>query len=285
MKLPVLSVALFSVIAIVAGAQAQAQNGTLTRSFVSSTGVDSNPCTIAQPCATFAVAYTKISANGIIAALDPGKYGSLNIIGPVTVNGNGWAAITGTSGSDAIEINVASGNVTLTGLELDGAGAGLHGVFLTSNLSANATLTIRDCIVSNFTGSGIAIEPTSSVADTYGYLLIANTFSINNGADGIQITPGGTARAEGTITQSVVANNNNNGFDIEGFSFVTVASSVATNNNSYGIYENLSANAELIVQDTKSNWNVLWDLSAAGSGDAWLSRNYIGSFQMGLTSL
>jgi hypothetical protein len=72
---------------------AHAQNGTLTRSFVSSTGVDTNPCTITQPCATFATAYTKIGANGIIAALDPGKYGPLTgtsaITGPVTINGNG----------------------------------------------------------------------------------------------------------------------------------------------------------------------------------------------------
>src|ERR1700722_16414031 len=84
---------------------AHAQNGTLTRSFVSSTGVDTNPCTITQPCGSFAVAYTKISANGIIAALDPGKYGPLTIIGPVTINGNGWAAITGLAAGSAITIN------------------------------------------------------------------------------------------------------------------------------------------------------------------------------------
>src|SRR5580704_17769947 len=94
MKSYVLGFALLSAIAVVAGAPAQAQNGTLTRSFVSSAGVDTNPCTITQPCASFAVAYTKIGANGIIAALDPGKYGPLTITGPVTVNGNGWSAIT-----------------------------------------------------------------------------------------------------------------------------------------------------------------------------------------------
>src|SRR5580700_3364845 len=103
---------------IVVGAPAQAQNGTLTRSFVSSAGVDTNACTITAPCASFAQAYTKISANGIIAALDPGKYGPLNIVGPVTVNGNGWAAITGPMGNTAITINAVSGNVILTGLEI-----------------------------------------------------------------------------------------------------------------------------------------------------------------------
>ena len=70
MKSNVFGFALLSAAAIVANAPAQAQNGSLTRSFVSSSGSDTNPCTIAQPCQSFAVAYTKISANGIIAALD-----------------------------------------------------------------------------------------------------------------------------------------------------------------------------------------------------------------------
>src|ERR1700730_12363090 len=96
--------------------------------FVSSAGVDTNPCTIAQPCASFAQAYTMIGANGIIAALDPGKYGPLTITGPVTVNGNGWAAITGPAQGNAFTVNAVSGNVTLIGLEIDGAGAAYNGI-------------------------------------------------------------------------------------------------------------------------------------------------------------
>src|SRR5271156_5333100 len=106
--------------AFVASVPAQAQNGTLTRSFVSSAGSDSNACTITAPCATFAHAYTAVEANGIIAALDPGKYGPLSIVGPVTVNGNGWAAITGLAGNNGITVNISggTGNVILTGLEI-----------------------------------------------------------------------------------------------------------------------------------------------------------------------
>ena len=66
----------------------------LTRTFVSSAGSDANPCTITQPCASFAHAYSLTAPNGIVAALDPGKYGPLTITGPITINGNGWAAIT-----------------------------------------------------------------------------------------------------------------------------------------------------------------------------------------------
>src|SRR5271168_4654094 len=81
---------------------AQAQ---LTRTFVSSTGNDSNPCTTAAPCATFAHAYAVVAANGIVAALDPGKYGPLTITGPVTIDGNGWAAITATAAGNGITVN------------------------------------------------------------------------------------------------------------------------------------------------------------------------------------
>src|SRR5271155_2738436 len=128
MKFHVFGFALLSAIAIVASTPAQAQNGTLTRSFVSSAGLDSNACTIAAPCASFAQAYTKIGANGIIAALDPGKYGPIAITGPVTVNGNGWAAITAPASGSGITIAAGSGNVTLTGLEIDGAGSGYNGI-------------------------------------------------------------------------------------------------------------------------------------------------------------
>src|SRR3984957_13291177 len=123
-----------------------AQATSLTRTFVSSAGSDSNPCTITQPCATFARAYSLTAANGIIAALDPGKYGPVTITGPVTINGNGWAAITGPASGNAITINAVSGNVALIGLEIDGAGAADTGILYTSG----SRLSIRDCTIQNF---------------------------------------------------------------------------------------------------------------------------------------
>src|ERR1700728_3001089 len=135
--------------AAIPAAPAHAQNGNLTRSFVSSAGNDSNPCTITEPCATFAQAYTVIGANGIIAALDPGKYGAIAITGPVTINGNGWAAITAPAASAGITIAAGSGNVTLTGLEIDGAGAAHDGIVFNSG----GNLVVKDCALQDFVGS------------------------------------------------------------------------------------------------------------------------------------
>src|SRR5580692_4645864 len=138
MRQRVLSLALLA-ITLALTLPAQAQNGTLTRSFVSSGGLDTNSCMITAPCASFAEAYTKVGANGIIAALDPGKSG------PVTINGNGWAAITGTAQGNGITINAVSGNVALIGLEIDGAAAAYNGIVFNSG----STLTVTNCIVQN----------------------------------------------------------------------------------------------------------------------------------------
>jgi hypothetical protein len=176
MKSHVFGFALLSATAIVASAPAQAQNGSLTRSFVSSSGVDSNPCTITQPCQSFAEAYTKIGANGIVAALDPGKYGPLNITGPVTINGNGWAAITAPANSNGIAINAgASDVVRLSGLEIDGAGAGSFGVLANSA----GRLDIMDSKIEDFSSAGangLYVPPTARVPN----VTITNTYVSNN---------------------------------------------------------------------------------------------------------
>jgi hypothetical protein len=198
MRSQIFCFALLSAIAIVASAPAQAQNGTLTRSFVSSAGVDSNPCTITQPCATFAQAYTAIGNNGIIAALDPGKYGPLNITGPVTIDGHGWAAITGPAPGVAITINAVSGNVTLTGLEIDGAGAATTGILFNSG----DRLNIRDSAIRNFTSDGIKFAPTGA-SD----LFVSNTLTADNGGDGVFVSWGGTGNVSAVFNRVEAVDN------------------------------------------------------------------------------
>ena len=203
MKSHVFSFALLSAMAIVASAPAQAQNGPLTRSFVSSTGVDTNACTISEPCATFAQAYTKVGADGIIAALDPGKYGPLtNITTGVTVNGNGWAAITGPSGGTAVTINASSGNVTLTGLEIDGAGTSSNGIVFISGGSLN----VRNTVIQNFSNAGIDYGPNVS-----SHLFMSNTLVSDNGNYGIYIANSTNAGTVDAVFDNVTMENNNVG--------------------------------------------------------------------------
>jgi hypothetical protein len=227
MKSHVFGSALLAAIAIVASAPAQAQNGTLTRSFVSSAGVDTNACTIAAPCASFAQAYTKVGANGIVAALDPGKYGPVNITSPVTINGNGWAAITGLTGSYAINVNIeaGTGNVILTGLEIDGAGSAANGIFFTSG----GSLTVVDTAIRNFTNDGI-LMPNPAGNET---VSILNAIASNNGHDGIEIQ--GIGLVSGTFQHSTTEGNHHNGVTASGAS-INIVGSASNNNGNDGFY-------------------------------------------------
>jgi hypothetical protein len=274
MKLHALCFALPSLIAVVVSAPAQAQNGSLTRSFVSSAGSDSNACTITAPCATFGHAYTVIAANGIIAALDPGKYGPLNIVGPVTVNGNGWAAITGTASGNGITVNISggTGNVILTGLEVDGAGAAYNGIVFQSG----ASLTISDCIVKDFvvngsgTGNGILIAPTSNTNFT-----VVNTIAVNNGNVGILYSPtSGTPTSIGTIDHVVTTNNTGSGIGVAvsgGSAGISISNSIASNNGSNGTVTSGTVTVTVDNDEISNNGTGL----TVTSGTVVLSRSVI----------
>jgi hypothetical protein len=228
--------------AVVPAAPASAA-GSLTRTFVSSTGVDSNPCTVTQPCATFAAAYNAVAANGIVAALDPGKYGPLTITGPVTINGNGWAAVTAPAQNNGFTINAVSGNITLTGLEIDGAQAAYNGIVFNSGSS----LTVTDCAVQNMvedqggdqnTGNGILLAPTSGTID----IAITNTTVANNGNSGLYYLPPSGSPTVNGIFDRITATTNYIGIFIDsqyasgGTTSFSLTNSIASNNSYTGIY-------------------------------------------------
>jgi hypothetical protein len=281
--------ALLSVIAIVATVPAHAQNGSLTRSFVSSSGVDTNACTITAPCATFAVAYTKISANGIIAALDPGKYGPITITGPVTINGNGWSAITGPAGNNAITINAPSGAVNLTGLEIDGAGASYNGIVFNSggSLSVNNSIVqgfVQDSGLDANTGNGILIQPTSVAAgSTVVPFDIENTTVAGNAYAGILYAPpSGSFKGLGVIDH-VNATGDQYGISVNmvqatgGVGVVTVSDSTASNNFQDGIFATNTGSPgaiSLTVENTYSINNI-YGVYLTGSPEVLLGRNTI----------
>ena len=262
--------------------QAQAQNGSLTRSFVSSTGVDTNPCTITQPCASFAHAYTAIGANGIIAALDPGKYGPLIISGPVTINGNGWAAITAPAQGNGVTINAISGNVILTGLEIDGTGAVNNGIVFNSGSS----LTVTDCVLRNFAysgsgsanGIGIWLQPTSGTIN----FVITNTIVSDNGFIGIFYLPpsGSTVTAALAMDHVVTINNSSGGISADSFftsgsTTVAISNSIA-NYNSVGIgVSNGSAPIAASIDNTSIIGNGAIGLYLLGTPKLYLGRSVI----------
>src|ERR1044071_5393772 len=80
--------ALFAVILLFVVA-VQAQENLATRTWVSGTGDDSQPCSRTAPCKTFVGALTKTATGGEITAMDSGGFGSVRITKSITLAGTG----------------------------------------------------------------------------------------------------------------------------------------------------------------------------------------------------
>src|SRR5262245_38368222 len=75
----VFTVLLTVAVAAPAGAQA-------TRTWVSATGDDANPCSRTAPCRTLTGSIPKTAAGGEINAIDPGSYGPVTITKAITID-------------------------------------------------------------------------------------------------------------------------------------------------------------------------------------------------------
>jgi len=68
-------------------------------------GNDGNPCTRAQPCATFQTAAAVTQECGMISCVDPGDFGPIVIQGCLTIDCAAGGEISGTFDTQAIVIN------------------------------------------------------------------------------------------------------------------------------------------------------------------------------------
>lgn len=221
--------------------QAHAQ---AAQTFVSATGSDGNPCTFSSPCRSFQAAYGRTAPNGEINALKPAGYGQLTITKPISIQGHGFAAVEfGGSTHVGITINAGpSDRISLSGLILDGAGAGAAGILFT----AGGALTVTHCVVRGVTGNGIEFTPTRT-----SQLAVSDTLVADNGNNGIVISPGNDQQQSYGVALSRVQayNNTNDGVlvvDVNARVNVTVADSFVHNNQANGIHA-ISSNATPVV--------------------------------------
>ena len=95
-------------------------------------------------------------------ALDAAGYGPITITKNVTLTANpGFYAGIAASAGNAVTIATAGINVILRGLNINGAGAG-YGI----NMTSGASLTVENCVISNFTSSGIFVDAPANVRIT-----------------------------------------------------------------------------------------------------------------------
>ena len=262
--------ALCAIVATVAAGNAAAAQ----RHFVASTGNDINPCSISQPCRSFAAAALLVDPNGEIVVQDTAGYGFVNVTKPLSILSpyGVYAGISVFAGTDGVTINAPGGDVRLTGVYVNGQGGSIginvlnasqvmvegssvtnmasHGFSATS---ASARIVIRNSVFRDNGGLGVTIvgAPQTTIDAVHaernalgGFKFdgtsgtISHSVTNDNGSDGIAITTPSLTQATMSISDHASANNAGSGIDAFVTSaatvYVTVSRSAMSGNTQHG---------------------------------------------------
>src|SRR5947209_8680100 len=133
-----------------------------SRTWVSGTGDDANPCSRTAPCKTFAGAISKTAASGEINVLDPGGFGGVTINKALTIRSDHVEAGVLVAGTNAIVVVAgATDMVTLQGLDIEGLSppnASLNGVLVNSGLNVH----IINCRIHGFNVNGVQMTSSTN---------------------------------------------------------------------------------------------------------------------------
>jgi hypothetical protein len=166
--------------------QASAQ---ATRTWVSGTGSDANPCSRTAPCQTFSGALSKTAAAGEINAIDPGGFGTLNITKSITIDGGGTMASLLSVNTNGVIVNGAGILVTLRNIVINGGngttGNGIRILQAGAVNIDNVQIENQNATGLDTQGRGISIETaTAGVRVT-----VTNSQIVNFGRYGIHSIP------------------------------------------------------------------------------------------------
>ena len=161
----------------------------LLRTWVASNGDNSNPCSRAQPCATFQAAIDKTNAGGEVNCVDAGEYGGAGITKPLTIDCAGTlAGISSGAGSQPILVSISEATfpdavVRLRNLTVNAAGVSGNGIVVQAG---GAEVHIENCSITGVGQADAAIFfiPSSSVD-----LFVRDTFIGGNISRGIRVAP------------------------------------------------------------------------------------------------
>jgi len=246
-------------IALAAGfALPLAVEGAAQRTFVGSTGVDTNACTIAAPCRSLMQAATQTSSNGEIVVLDSADYGpvsiteSLSIIAPPGVHA-GMSVRTG----NGIVVTGPTIRVVLRGLAINGHGAGGYGIVVNDS----AYVHIENVIVSGMVNSGILVNGQSRV-------FINDTLLRNNGGSGLEIKPFGDGFAEVSVDRLRSEANHDDGIYVDNNVVLNIRDSVTTRNFGSGIsvFPDIGETVSVGIDNTAMTNNENHGLAVQGTG-------------------
>jgi nitrous oxidase accessory protein NosD len=178
------------------------------RVFVASRGLDTNPCSITQPCRGFATAIAVVAQAGEVIVLDSAGYG------PVTINTAVSLTIVEADLSDIAQVGVhidpvvPGSVVNASATRVTSSHNGGQGFSVFTNNVATATLAAIDSVGNDNGGVGISVSGTNAIAVVSGSSFVGNTsFDLFAGTGGVlrtsvnnSVTGRGAADISGALT-------------------------------------------------------------------------------------
>ncbi len=166
----------------------------LFRAYLSSTGNDTNPCTVVAPCRLLPAALAAINGGGEIWMLDSANFnaGTVAIDRSVTllaVPGALGSLVSTGAGNPALDISTPGLDVTLRNVSLAGL-ATAAGITNGIRLQAASNVLLEDSVVANFSGYGLSA--------TGGTLTLANVIVRNIPGNGLMATAGAAVFVTGS---------------------------------------------------------------------------------------
>ena len=235
-------------------AQAQA-----TRTWVSGVGDDINPCSRTAPCKTFATAMSKTAVNGEINCLDPGGFGTVNVVKSITIDCHDMVGSALNASTTAFIVNFDNFSadvrktVRIRNINMQGADSGTGGVRIIGSV-AGGVVVVEDALIDgNFGGNARGISDERAVA---GELHVINTTVRNNGGVGIAVVPSaGTSGVFATLVNVRVLNNGSNGVSLNGGSQGYLKDVVASGNGNVGFDISTGSDATIVSSAAVKNTN------------------------------
>ena len=228
-----------------------------TRTWVSGTGSDANPCSRTAPCQTFAGALSKTATNGEISTLDPGGFGTINITKSITINGDGTLAGILNAGTTGIIVNIttnlATDKVTIRNVSIQGAGTGTDGV----RVIDGAEVTLDNVTISGFTDAGVDVTQSQT-----GNLFLRNV-RISKGAVGVR-TQSTVGIVTGTFEDVFVDGMTSFGMQFVNNTSLVLRNVVASRNGGSGFISQ-AATVNLAIENSASMGNNFGFEATAGN--------------------
>jgi hypothetical protein len=269
-----------------------------TRTWVSGTGSDANPCSRTAPCQTFAGAFNKTGIGGEISALDPGGFGTINITKAITVNGTGTLAGILAAGTTGIIVNApATDTVIIRDISINGASTGTNGVRylagkaltldhvwiygfnatatsrgIDMNLTNTGNLRVIDSRIQNIAEDGIRANTTVGLAEA----AIINTHIADCGGDGIEVL----ANARVGVFGSRIYHVTGNGVNSTGAGSATNLDDVFISNNATGIRNAASSTrvSDSIIANNSTGLSVIGGTIDSFQGNSLIGNTTPGAF-------